>query len=82
MNRGQSGTAIAGSVRSGRSAHSAGWCQQRSLPLASRCARIPARSLVLGVPGKVVRTLTAEDEAFHRALAGKYTRLAHNHRVG
>ncbi len=45
-------------------------------------ARIPAHSLVLGVPGKVVRTLTAEDEAFHRALAGKYTRLAHNHRVG
>ncbi len=43
---------------------------------------IPARSLVLGVPGKVVRTLTAADEQFHRQLAGKYTRIAHNYRVG
>lgn len=44
--------------------------------------KIPPRSLVLGVPGKVVKTLTAENEAFHRALAGKYLRLSHNHRVG
>ncbi|MCA9711324.1 MAG: gamma carbonic anhydrase family protein [Myxococcales bacterium] len=43
---------------------------------------IPAHSLVLGAPGKVVRTLTAADEQFHRQLAGKYTRLAHNYRVG
>lgn len=43
---------------------------------------IPARSLVLGMPGKVVRTLTAADEEFHRRLAGKYVRLANNHRVG
>lgn len=43
---------------------------------------VPPHSLVVGVPGKVVRTLTAEDEAFHRRLAGKYTRLAHNYRVG
>jgi gamma-carbonic anhydrase len=43
---------------------------------------IPARSLVLGTPGKIIRTLTAADEAFHRSLAGKYTRLAHNYRVG
>jgi len=43
---------------------------------------IPARSLVLGTPGKIIRTLTAADEDFHRRLAGKYTRLAHNHRVG
>lgn len=43
---------------------------------------IPARSLVLGTPGKVVRTLSATDEEFHRQLAGKYTRLAHNYRVG
>ena len=40
---------------------------------------IPPRSLVLGAPGKVVRTLTAEDEAFHRALAGKYARLKENY---
>ncbi|MGH1343420.1 MAG: gamma carbonic anhydrase family protein [Nannocystales bacterium] len=43
---------------------------------------IPPRSLVLGIPGKVVRTLTAADEQFHRQLAGKYVRLAHNHRAG
>lgn len=44
--------------------------------------RVPPRSLVLGIPGKVVRTLTAADEAFHRKLAGKYVRLSHNHREG
>ncbi|MCX4242904.1 gamma carbonic anhydrase family protein [Paraliomyxa miuraensis] len=43
---------------------------------------IPPRSLVLGTPGKIVRTLTAADEDFHRKLAGKYVRLAHNYRVG
>jgi len=43
---------------------------------------VPPRSLVLGTPAKVVRTLTAADETFHRGLAGKYTRLAHNYRVG
>ena len=43
---------------------------------------IPSRSLVLGVPGKVVKKLTAEDEVFHRKLAGKYVRLAHNYLVG
>jgi carbonic anhydrase/acetyltransferase-like protein (isoleucine patch superfamily) len=40
---------------------------------------IPPRSLVLGVPGKVVKTLTADDEAFHRAHAGKYVRLKENY---
>ena len=40
---------------------------------------IPPRSLVLGAPGKVVRTLTAEDEAFHRALAAKYVRVKENY---
>jgi carbonic anhydrase/acetyltransferase-like protein (isoleucine patch superfamily) len=45
-------------------------------------ADIPPRSLVLGAPAKVVRTLTAADEDFHRRLAGKYTRLAHNYKVG
>jgi carbonic anhydrase/acetyltransferase-like protein (isoleucine patch superfamily) len=43
---------------------------------------IPPHSLVLGAPAKVVRTLTAADEANHRALALKYVRLAHNYRVG
>jgi gamma-carbonic anhydrase len=40
---------------------------------------IPPRSLVLGAPAKVVRRLTAEDEAFHRALAAKYVRLKENY---
>jgi carbonic anhydrase/acetyltransferase-like protein (isoleucine patch superfamily) len=44
--------------------------------------RIPPRSLVLGIPGKVVKKLTEEDEAFHRKLAAKYVRLAHNYLHG
>ncbi len=44
--------------------------------------QVPPRSLVLGVPGKIVKQLTAEDESFHRRLAAKYTRLAHNYRQG
>ncbi|MCB9703484.1 MAG: gamma carbonic anhydrase family protein [Myxococcales bacterium] len=43
---------------------------------------IPPRSLVLGVPGRVIKRLSADDEIFHRALAMKYVRLAHNYRVG
>lgn len=43
---------------------------------------VPARSLVAGVPGKVKRTLTEADESFHRELAAKYMRLAHNYRHG
>jgi carbonic anhydrase/acetyltransferase-like protein (isoleucine patch superfamily) len=43
---------------------------------------IPPRSLVVGVPGRVIKTLTAADEVFHRQLAGKYARLSHNYRVG
>jgi carbonic anhydrase/acetyltransferase-like protein (isoleucine patch superfamily) len=40
---------------------------------------IPPRSLVLGSPGRVVRQLGEEDEAFHRALAMKYVRLKENY---
>jgi len=40
---------------------------------------IPPRSLVLGIPGKVVKTLTEKEEAFHRAHAGKYVRLKENY---
>lgn len=43
---------------------------------------IPPRSLVLGAPAKVVKTLGDDAEAFHVALAAKYVRLQHNHRVG
>lgn len=41
---------------------------------------IPPRSLVLGAPARVVKRLDESDEAFHRALAGKYARLKENYR--
>jgi len=40
---------------------------------------IPPYSLVLGVPGKVVRTLTEADEAYCISLAAKYGRLKENY---
>jgi carbonic anhydrase/acetyltransferase-like protein (isoleucine patch superfamily) len=40
---------------------------------------IPPRSLVLGAPARVIRTLTDEDERFHRAVAQKYVRLKENY---
>ena len=43
---------------------------------------IPPRSLVLGVPARVVRKLTEADEAHQRALAGKYVRLKQNYLRG
>lgn len=43
---------------------------------------VPPRSLVLGLPAKVVRPLDESAETFHRALAAKYVRLVHNHREG
>jgi len=43
---------------------------------------VPAHSLVVGVPGKVKRSLSEADEVFHRELAAKYMRLAHNYRHG
>ena len=45
-------------------------------------ARIPPGQLVLGVPARVVKALEPSAADFHRALAHKYTRLAHNHRWG
>lgn len=39
-------------------------------------ARIPERSLVLGVPGKVVRQLTPEEAAIQLPHARRYTELA------
>ncbi|RMG97744.1 MAG: gamma carbonic anhydrase family protein [Deltaproteobacteria bacterium] len=45
-------------------------------------AKIPPASLVLGVPGRVVRSLSGDDRPFVEALAAKYARLAHNHRHG
>lgn len=43
---------------------------------------VPPRSLVLGVPAKVKRSLDEAEERFHRELAAKYTRLAHNYLHG
>jgi carbonic anhydrase/acetyltransferase-like protein (isoleucine patch superfamily) len=40
---------------------------------------IPPRSLVVGAPARIVRQVSAEDEAFHRALAAKYARLKENY---
>jgi carbonic anhydrase/acetyltransferase-like protein (isoleucine patch superfamily) len=40
---------------------------------------IPPRSLVLGIPARVVRPVGADDESFHRALAAKYVRLKENY---
>lgn len=57
-------------------------CVIGSCALVTAGTVIPPHSLVMGIPGKVVRTLSAEDESFHRRLAGKYTRLAHNYRFG
>jgi carbonic anhydrase/acetyltransferase-like protein (isoleucine patch superfamily) len=47
--------------------------------LVTQRTMIPPRSLVLGAPARVVRTLTEEDERFHRAVAGKYVRLKENY---
>ena len=44
--------------------------------------KVPPHSLVLGVPGKVVKSLPADNEAFNRKLAAKYTRLVHNYLHG
>ncbi len=37
--------------------------------------RVPPRSLVVGVPGRVVRQVTAEEQAWLRSVAEKYARL-------
>ncbi len=39
-------------------------------------AVIPPRSLVLGVPGKVVRRLSEKEAAMHLSWAGRYKKLA------
>lgn len=43
---------------------------------------IPPNSLVLGMPGRVVRGLPPGAGEMHAALAAKYCRLHHNHRLG
>ncbi len=41
--------------------------------------RIPPRSLVLGIPGKVVRTVTKSEIQYIRAWADRYHRLAQSY---
>jgi gamma-carbonic anhydrase len=53
-----------------------------SCALVTAGMRIPAHSLVLGVPGKVVKHISASEQDLHRRLAAKYTRLAHNYGRG
>ncbi|MBI4436855.1 MAG: gamma carbonic anhydrase family protein [Candidatus Omnitrophica bacterium] len=43
--------------------------------------RIPPRSLVLGVPGKVVRTVTKAEIQYIRAWADRYHRLAQQYLI-
>jgi carbonic anhydrase/acetyltransferase-like protein (isoleucine patch superfamily) len=44
--------------------------------------RIPPRSLVMGIPGKVVREVTDEDLAHTRAIADHYLELARRYAAG
>ncbi len=48
--------------------------------LVTRNTRIPPRSLVLGSPGKVVRSLTSEEVRQNAELARKYITVAEAHR--
>jgi carbonic anhydrase/acetyltransferase-like protein (isoleucine patch superfamily) len=41
---------------------------------------IPPGSLVLGVPGRVVRALTAEDLAYSHDITARYVLMAQRHR--
>ena len=43
---------------------------------------IPPRSLVLGAPARVVRSLSAGDEAHTRESCQKYINLTHNYVMG
>jgi len=43
---------------------------------------IPASSLVLGMPAKIVRALEPTTEAFHRSLAAKYVNVKDNYLRG
>ena len=47
--------------------------------LVARDSKIPARSLVMGSPGKVVRKLGEEEQKSNRALAEKYVQVAREH---
>ena len=43
---------------------------------------VPASSLVLGMPGKVVRALDPKNEELHRSLAAKYVRVKNDYQRG
>jgi carbonic anhydrase/acetyltransferase-like protein (isoleucine patch superfamily) len=42
-------------------------------------SNIPARSVVMGVPGKIVRQVTERDLAYMRTICGAYLHLAKKH---
>jgi carbonic anhydrase/acetyltransferase-like protein (isoleucine patch superfamily) len=44
--------------------------------------RVPPRSVVMGVPGKVVRTVTADEIALTRTIAERYRELAQRYADG
>jgi carbonic anhydrase/acetyltransferase-like protein (isoleucine patch superfamily) len=44
--------------------------------------RVPPRSVVMGVPGKVMRPATPEEVARTRAIAGRYRELARRYAAG
>jgi carbonic anhydrase/acetyltransferase-like protein (isoleucine patch superfamily) len=48
--------------------------------LVTKGAKIPPGSLVIGSPGKVVRSLTADEVAFIPKMAAKYVAVAEAHR--
>jgi carbonic anhydrase/acetyltransferase-like protein (isoleucine patch superfamily) len=50
--------------------------------LVTEGCRVPARSLVVGVPGKVIRSLTAEETARTRAINAHYLDMAQRHARG
>ena len=50
--------------------------------LVTEDTKVPAHTLVLGVPAKVARELGEASAEFVRDVARKYTNLAHDHRAG
>jgi gamma-carbonic anhydrase len=47
--------------------------------LVTQKTAIPPRSLVLGAPARVIKTLSPADEVHHREMAAKYARLKENY---
>ena len=63
-------------------AHVGAECILGARALVSEHKTIPARSLVIGIPGKVVRAVTEEELAFIPYSAEHYRELAQSYKVG